>query len=92
MGVDIKVLLTTFALIFLAELGDKTQLTTMVLAAQTRSPLSVFLGAALALAGSALLGVLVGSAITQVVPLRYIRLAAGGLFVAIGVFLLLGRG
>lgn len=88
---DLKALLTAFGLIFVAELGDKTQLTTMLLAAQSKSPVSVFIGAALALAASALLGVLFGSAITQVVPVRFIRIGAGAFFVLIGLFLILGR-
>lgn len=89
---DLKALLSTFALIFVAELGDKTQLTTMVLAAQSRSPVSVFVGAALALVASSLLGVVFGAAITHVLPIRYIKLGAGIFFVVIGVFLILGRG
>ncbi|HCJ11269.1 MAG TPA: hypothetical protein DHW14_08945 [Clostridiales bacterium] len=89
---NLKVLLTTFALIFVAELGDKTQLTTMLLAAQSRAPVSVFAGAALALAASTLLGVVLGTAITEIVPLRYVRLGAGVFFVLVGVFLILGRG
>lgn len=89
---NLKVLVTTFALIFVAELGDKTQLTTMLLAAQSRAPVSVFTGAALALAASTLLGVVLGTAITEVVPLRYVRLGAGVFFVLVGVFLILGRG
>jgi len=89
--VNLKVMLTTFALVFVAELGDKTQLTTMLLAAESRSPVAVFLGAALALAASALLGVVFGSAITRVVPMQYIRYGAGAFFILIGVFLVLGR-
>lgn len=89
---DIKVFLSTFALIFIAELGDKTQLMTMVLAAQSKSAISVFAGAALALVAASALGVLLGTAITQILPLPYIKLGAGILFVAIGVFLILGRG
>ena len=88
---ELKVMLSTLALVFIAELGDKTQLATMLLDAQTRSPVSVFVGAGLALLASALLGVLLGTAITQVLPLRYIRLGAGGFFVIVGLFLLLGR-
>ncbi len=89
---DLKVFLSTFALIFIAELGDKTQLTTMVLAAQSKSAVSVFAGAALALVAASALGVLLGTAFTQILPLRYIKLGAGMFFVAIGVFLILGRG
>jgi len=52
----------------------------------------IVIGAGLALLASALLGVLLCTAITQVLPLRYIRLGAGGFFVIIGLVLLLGRG
>ncbi len=88
---DLKALFSTFALIFIAELGDKTQLTTMVLAAQSKFPASIFIGAALALVASSLLGVVFGAGITQVLPLRYIKLGAGIFFVIIGIFLVLGR-
>ena len=54
------VLLTTFTTVFLAELGDKTQLATLLLSAQSGQPWVVFLGAALALISSSLVGVLVG--------------------------------
>ena len=89
---DWKVLFSTFALIFFAELGDKTQLTTMTLAAQSDASLAVFIGAASALALSALLGVVFGEAITKLIPPHSIRLGAGVAFVLIGGGLLLGRG
>ena len=65
---DWKVILSTFGLIFLAELGDKTQLTTMTLSAQSDAPWAVFIGAAAALALSAGLGVVFGDAITRGLP------------------------
>ncbi len=89
--VDWKVLLSTFGLIFFAELGDKTQLTTMMLAAQSDAPSSVFVGAAIALSLSALLGVVFGEAITKLVPTQYIHLGAGIAFVGIGVLLIVGK-
>lgn len=89
---SLKVLLSTFALVFLAELGDKTQLTTMVLAAESGSPVSVFLGAGLALLATSLLGATVGAALPHVIPLRYIRLGAGLFFVVVGFFLVFNRG
>ncbi len=55
-----RVFLSTFITIFLAELGDKTQVATLLLSAQSRSPVSVFLGAGLALISTSLLGVLLG--------------------------------
>ena len=54
------VMLSTFTTVFLAELGDKTQLATLLLSAQSGQPWLVFVGAALALACSSLVGVLVG--------------------------------
>jgi putative Ca2+/H+ antiporter (TMEM165/GDT1 family) len=89
--VDWKVLLSTFGLIFFAELGDKTQLTTMMLAAQSDSAASVFVGAAVALALSALLGVIFGEAITKMVPSHYIHLGAGIAFVGLGILLIVGK-
>ena len=58
---DLRVLLTTFGVIFLAEMGDKTQLAAMTMAAQTKRPWAVFIGASLALASVSALGVVVGS-------------------------------
>jgi putative Ca2+/H+ antiporter (TMEM165/GDT1 family) len=89
--VNWKVLFTTFGLIFLAELGDKTQLTTMALSAQSRAPVAVFIGAAVALTLSSLLGVLVGGVICQYVQPQVIKMVSGGLFIVIGVLLIFGR-
>jgi putative Ca2+/H+ antiporter (TMEM165/GDT1 family) len=86
-----KSLVTTFGLVFFAELGDKTQLTTMLLAAQSEAPKAVFAGAAVALVLSALLGVLFGEAITRVVPTEYIHTGAGIAFIIIGILLVSGR-
>lgn len=70
---------TTFVVIFTAEWGDLTQLVTAGQAARTDSPLSVFLGSWLALAGVAGIGVLIGSWLQQRVPLWRIRIISGGL-------------
>ena len=88
---DWKVMFSTFGLIFLAELGDKTQLTTMMLAAQSNSAVAVFVGAAAALALSALLGVVFGEAITRVIPTSVIHLGAGLAFIGLGILLVLGK-
>jgi putative Ca2+/H+ antiporter (TMEM165/GDT1 family) len=88
---DLKAFAVTFGLVFLAELGDKTQLTTMVLAARTRAPLLIFIAAGLALVLSSLIGVVFGDALTRVIPLRYIQKGAGIAFVLIGGLLLLSR-
>ena len=65
LDVDLKAFCATFGLVFLAELGDKTQLTTMMLAAKSRAPLIIFVAAGLALVLSSLFGVLFGEALTR---------------------------
>lgn len=86
-----RVLWATFGLVFLAELGDKTQLTTMALAAESKSPGSVFVGAATALVLASLIGVLLGGVISRFVPAHVIRGGAGALFIVIGILLVSGR-
>ena len=86
---DIKLMLTTFSMIFLAELGDKTQLATFCLSADCESgKISVFLGSAVALVLSALLAVLFGEAVSRVIPPHYIKVAAGAFFIIVGVWTL----
>lgn len=86
---DLKVMCSTFAMIFLAELGDKTQLATFSFAAESQSRLSVFLGSAGALVATSLLAVLFGGAMSRMIPPHYIKYGAGGLFVLLGVWMLL---
>jgi putative Ca2+/H+ antiporter (TMEM165/GDT1 family) len=87
---DIKILATVFVTVFLAELGDKTQLATFLFAADREvSKLTVFLGASLALILASAIGVLAGSAISQIVPERSLRLLAGTGFVAVGIWTLM---
>ena len=85
---DFKMLLTTFGLIFLAELGDKTQLATFCFSADCNSRISVFLGSAGALILSSLIAVLFGAGISRLVPLSYIRIGAGIFFVMVGIWML----
>ena len=89
---DFKVLLTTFGLIFLAELGDKTQLAIFAFAAESKSRLAVFLGSACALLLTSLLAVVFGSAVSRLIPPNYIKLGAGALFVLLGLWMLLSSG
>lgn len=86
-----KTFMMTFGLVFLAELGDKTQLATMLLVSQGKSPWMVFAGAALALALSSVLGVVCGAAIGRCVPQHYIQYGAGVAFMVVGALLLLGK-
>ena len=82
-----QLLLMTFGTVFLAELGDKTQLATLAFAAANRSFWSVFLGSALALIATSLIATLVGCALARVLPTRWVSLGAGVLFVVIGILL-----
>lgn len=85
---DIKIFFTTFGFIFLAEIGDKTQLATLAFASGSESRLSVFLGAAAALVVTSAIAVLLGEALSRLVPLRVLHSAAAVGFVVIGLFML----
>lgn len=85
---DWRVLLTTFGVIFLAEMGDKTQLAAMTMAAQTKRPWAVFVGSALALTGVSAIGVVVGSVIGNYIPLVWVKRVAAVAFIVIGVLIL----
>jgi putative Ca2+/H+ antiporter (TMEM165/GDT1 family) len=89
---DLKVLLTTFGMIFLAELGDKTQLATFFFAAESKSRLAVFLGSAGALVLTSLLAVVFGTGVSKLVPANYIKVGAGALFVLLGLWMILSPG
>jgi putative Ca2+/H+ antiporter (TMEM165/GDT1 family) len=82
---DVKVMLSSFGLIFLAELGDKTQLMALTLAAKTGKPVPVFVGSFLALGVLTLAAVLLGGLVSQYVPQGLINRVAGVAFVAVGV-------
>ena len=81
------VLLTTFTTVFLAELGDKTQLATLLLSAQSGQPWLVFGGAALALICSSLVGVLVGRWLSTVMQPERLEQMAGLLMFGLGLWL-----
>ncbi|MBI4003279.1 MAG: TMEM165/GDT1 family protein [Nitrospira defluvii] len=78
-----------FVTVFLAELGDKTQLATLLFAADQRvSKLGVFAASSSALVLSSLIAVLVGAQLSQYVSPRMLKLVAGMGFVAIGIWIL----
>ncbi|GAB4310253.1 MAG: TMEM165/GDT1 family protein [Candidatus Bipolaricaulota bacterium] len=81
---DWRLMLMTFGMVFLAELGDKTQLLVFTLSSQHRAPWAVFLGASLALAAVSLLGALVGRVVGESMPIKYVQIGAGILFVTVG--------
>lgn len=89
---DWRVFLSAFGLIFLAELGDKTQLAAIAMTARSQSPLAVFVGAMAALGLVTLIGVAVGGSIIRLIPEGYIRIGSGALFVLVGISILLGWG
>lgn len=87
---DLKILATVFVTVFIAELGDKTQLATLLFAADREvSKWTVFIGAAGALVVAAAIGVLAGSLISQFLSERQLNYIAGLGFIAIGVWTLL---
>ena len=88
---DWRVLFTTFGIIFLAEMGDKTQLVAMTMAAEKKRPWEVFLGASLALAVVSAVGIIVGTALGQYLPIEWIKRVAGAAFVVIGLLILIGK-
>lgn len=88
---DWRVLLTTFGVIFLAEMGDKTQLAAMTMAAQSKKPWAVFIGAALALTAVSAIGVLVGSVVGNYIPLIWVKRGAAVSFIVIGLLILAGK-
>jgi putative Ca2+/H+ antiporter (TMEM165/GDT1 family) len=84
---DWKLLFTVFSTIFIAEIGDKTQLATLLYASGAEvSKLIVFLGAALALILTSALGVLVGSALSHAINPKYLAWVAGVGFIAVGIW------
>jgi putative Ca2+/H+ antiporter (TMEM165/GDT1 family) len=87
---DPKLFLAVFGTVFVAELGDKTQLATLLYAAEAKhARLTVFVAAASALALTSGLGVLAGGFIAEWVSPRVLRWVAGAGFVAIGLWILL---
>ncbi len=87
---DLKILFTVFGVIFLAELGDKTQLATLLFAADKEvNKWMVFIGASLALIVASGLGVLAGGLISQYISEKYLHYLAGAGFIAIGIWTLL---
>lgn len=86
-----KIFGTAFLTLFLAELGDKTQLAIITLTAKTDSKLSVFLGASVALVLVSLLGVLLGGVLNQYVPTEWLQRIVAVAFIAVGVLMLFGK-
>jgi putative Ca2+/H+ antiporter (TMEM165/GDT1 family) len=86
---DLKALIGTCVAVFLAEMGDKTQLAVFGAATATRRPLEVFLGATIGLVLVTLLAVVAGHLAGHLISTRWLRVVGGALFVGIGLSLLL---
>jgi putative Ca2+/H+ antiporter (TMEM165/GDT1 family) len=87
---ELKILMTVFASVFVAELGDKTQLATMLFASDKEvSKLTVFAGAALALVVSSAIGVVAGSLLSHYIISRHLQYIAGAGFIVIGIWTLI---
>ena len=87
----LRVIISTFFIVFVAELGDKTQLQTMLLATQCKSVWPVFIGASLALILSSFIGVFAGTFLTKYIPSHYLQTAAGVSFIVIGFLIITGK-
>jgi len=82
-----SILITSFSTIFLAELGDKTQIATLILSAQSGRPFIIFIGAALALISTSLLGVLIGRWIANNLPRERFTVVSGIIMLSLGIYL-----
>jgi putative Ca2+/H+ antiporter (TMEM165/GDT1 family) len=90
---DLRLFATVFASVFVAELGDKTQLATLLYSSQAGNPrLTVFLASASALVLTSAIGVLAGGWVSQHVSPRVLQWVAGAGFVAIGAWILWNAG
>ncbi len=86
---DWKIFITIFASVFIAELGDKTQLATMLFAADKEtSKYIVFFAASTALVVASAIGVLAGAVLSEYINEKYLHLIAGVGFIAIGIYTL----
>ena len=84
---DVKIFATVFATVFLAELGDKTQLATLLYAADARNPkVTVFIAGAAALVLAVALAVLLGTGISKWASPKFLSVVAGFGFIIIGVW------
>jgi putative Ca2+/H+ antiporter (TMEM165/GDT1 family) len=88
----LALLASTFATVFLAELGDKTQLAIVSISGTSSRPGAVFAGSAVALVLASLLGSAAGGSLTRVIPTDWLQLAASAGFLILGVRLILRSG
>lgn len=90
MSEKIKLFFSIFILVFIAELGDKTQIASFSMAAKNGSIVSVMIGASLALTAATLLAVLFGHLLAEFLPKKLLKVISGSLFLVTGVVILVG--
>jgi len=83
----LSIFITTFTTIFIAELGDKTQIATLMLSAESGRPIVVFLGSSLALISSSIVGVLIGKWVSNKISPSKFALSTGILMILISIFI-----
>ncbi len=88
---DWKVFFASFGVVFMAELGDKTQLAGLNLAAKSKMPFLVFLGSVLAYAVVTSITVMIGDTLTKFIRPEHIRYGAASLFIIIGILIFSGK-
>ena len=88
---DLKTILATFGIVFLAELGDKTQLSVLLFSAKSQRPWAVGLGACLALVTTTVIATVLGYFGKEVIPVRLLHYVAAAGFVGIGIWLFLTK-
>ncbi|OQX83082.1 MAG: hypothetical protein B6D63_06775 [Candidatus Latescibacteria bacterium 4484_7] len=86
-----KTFFTTFSVMFLAELGDKTQLAVISLSSKYRSPVLIFIAASLAMITATAIGTALGTAIHSFVGAKMLKYISGGIFIAFGLVVILGK-
>ena len=82
-----SIFITTFTTIFIAELGDKTQIATLMLSAESGQPVIVFIGSSLALISSSVVGVLIGKWLSKKITPNKFAFFTGTLMITISLFL-----
>ena len=82
----LSIFIATFTTIFIAELGDKTQIATLMLSAESGKPIVVFLGSSLALISSSVVGVLIGKWLSNKISPSKFAFLTGALMIIISVF------
>ncbi|MCX5776331.1 MAG: TMEM165/GDT1 family protein [Candidatus Firestonebacteria bacterium] len=87
---DWKIMIAAFLTILTAEMGDKTQLAVLGFAAQSKSTISVIIGAMAAFLILTVVAAYLGGFITKYIPIKYIHLASGALFIVLGILAIKG--